>query len=105
MCFSFILNILLDLPGIREETDPKKTADTQITIGDDVCLTLSASFGVAHYDSRDREWSAVLHRADNALYAAKKQGRNCFVRLWYILKKGDKNLTCTLFLIVVFLCL
>ena len=58
-----------------------KTADTQITIGDDVCLTLSASFGVAHYDSRDREWSAVLHRADNALYAAKKQGRNCVVDL------------------------
>lgn len=58
-----------------------KTADTQITIGDDVCLTLSASFGVAHYDSSDREWSAVLHRADNALYAAKKQGRNRVVYL------------------------
>lgn len=58
-----------------------KTADTQITIGDDVCLTLSASFGVAHYDSSDREWSAVLHRADNALYAAKKQGRNRVVDL------------------------
>src|SRR5690554_1201875 len=58
-----------------------KTADTQITIGDVICLTLSASFGVAHYDSSDREWSSVLHRADNALYAAKKKGRNRVVDL------------------------
>ena len=55
------------------------TASTQIAIGQDVKLAISASFGVAQYCVGDREWSAVLHRADNALYAAKKQGRNCVV--------------------------
>ncbi|MBO1519536.1 GGDEF domain-containing protein [Oceanisphaera pacifica] len=53
-----------------------KTAATQIAIGNNVSLSISASFGVAHYDAHDNDWSTVLHRADNALYMAKKQGRN-----------------------------
>lgn len=58
-----------------------QTAATQITIDSHISLTLSASFGVAHYCADDNEWSAVLHRADNALYAAKNQGRNRAVYL------------------------
>ncbi|MGM0570233.1 GGDEF domain-containing protein [Marinobacter sp.] len=53
-----------------------KTAATRITIDGNISVTLSASFGVAHYCAGDSDWSSVLHRADNALYAAKKQGRN-----------------------------
>ena len=58
-----------------------KTAATQITIDGNISVTLSASFGVAHYCAGDSDWSDVLHRADNALYAAKKQGRNRVVDL------------------------
>ncbi|MBJ6137856.1 GGDEF domain-containing protein [Marinobacter litoralis] len=53
-----------------------KTAETQIAIPPKTDLAVSASFGVAQYCVGDRDWSAALHRADNALYAAKKQGRD-----------------------------
>ncbi|HUH38861.1 MAG TPA: GGDEF domain-containing protein [Spongiibacteraceae bacterium] len=57
------------------------TAATQITIDSEISLTISASFGVAHYCAGDSGWSSVLQRADNALYAAKKQERNRVVDL------------------------
>lgn len=58
-----------------------KTAETHITIDGNVSVTLSASFGVSHCFAGDSDWGAVLHRADNALYAAKRQGRNRVVDL------------------------
>lgn len=53
-----------------------KTAATQVTLDEGIEFTISASFGVAHNCASDSTWSAVLQRADNALYIAKKQGRN-----------------------------
>lgn len=53
-----------------------KAATTHITLDNAINLTISASFGVAHNCASDSTWNAVLHRADNALYTAKKQGRN-----------------------------
>lgn len=53
-----------------------RTTATRIEIDRDVSLAISASFGVAHYCADDSEWCTVLHRADNALYTAKRQGRN-----------------------------
>lgn len=43
-------------------------------------VPVSASFGVAMAGTQDAQWPTVLHRADQALYAAKAAGRNC-VRL------------------------
>ena len=43
-------------------------------------VPVSASFGIAITNVQDTHWHAVLHRADQALYAAKAAGRNC-VRL------------------------
>lgn len=54
----------------------EKAAATQIKVDDAISLAISASFGVAHNYATDSTWGAVLQRADNALYAAKKQGRN-----------------------------
>lgn len=53
-----------------------KTAETLVTLDNGISLIISASFGVAHNCTGDSTWTAVLHRADSALYAAKKQGRN-----------------------------
>jgi diguanylate cyclase (GGDEF)-like protein len=39
--------------------------------------TVSVSVGWATVDVADAAWEAVYERADNALYAAKAQGRNC----------------------------
>lgn len=63
--------------GLQVAEQLRATTDaTQIAIGRDIDLAISASFGVAQYCVGDRELSAVLHRANNELYAAKKQGRN-----------------------------
>nr|WP_315231754.1 GGDEF domain-containing protein [uncultured Albidiferax sp.] len=39
-------------------------------------VPVSASMGVAMAHPQDTQWQAVLHRADQALYAAKSAGRN-----------------------------
>ncbi|MGE5240531.1 MAG: diguanylate cyclase [Bacteroidota bacterium] len=39
-------------------------------------INLSASFGVATCDERDTAWDSIYKRADNALYAAKNEGRD-----------------------------
>lgn len=46
---------------------------------DDKTLYVTSSFGVAQHepDDGDRDLTAVLSRADKALYAAKDAGRNC----------------------------
>lgn len=42
-------------------------------------LSFSVSIGVAQYDPRELTLNGWLSRADNALYRAKAQGRNCVV--------------------------
>lgn len=39
-------------------------------------LTITCSFGVTSLGSRDRDQASLMARADTALYAAKRQGRN-----------------------------
>ena len=38
-------------------------------------IPLSLSMGIARSDSGDRTYEGLLHRADQALYAVKRQGR------------------------------
>ncbi|MFP4296967.1 MAG: diguanylate cyclase [Spirulinaceae cyanobacterium] len=42
-------------------------------------IQITVSIGVTTYHPRDDEFKKVLARSDNALYAAKNQGRNCVV--------------------------
>ena len=57
------------------------TLSTIISTDDGSALTFSSSFGVAQYSDTDSEWTAVLSRADKALYRAKQQGRNRTIRV------------------------
>ncbi|MFT7776552.1 diguanylate cyclase [Roseateles sp.] len=56
-------------------------ADTPITTAEGLTLRISASFGVACAKARELvDLDRLFHDADQALYAAKAQGRNCVVR-------------------------
>jgi diguanylate cyclase (GGDEF)-like protein len=39
-------------------------------------VTMTVSVGVAALEERDQKWEDILHRADEALYHAKQNGRN-----------------------------
>jgi diguanylate cyclase (GGDEF)-like protein/PAS domain S-box-containing protein len=43
-------------------------------------LRVTASFGLAALDAGGADWKLMIDRADQALYAAKRRGRNCVVR-------------------------
>lgn len=69
------------LPGIRSELDARRIADkivvaasTPISIGDRT-VTIGASVGVALNSQEPGGWRALLERADEMVYRAKKSGR------------------------------
>lgn len=57
-------------------------------------LALTASFGIAVAGSSDT-WPGVLRRADRALYAAKRAGRNCIRGESAVVAKGSDSRTST----------
>ncbi len=64
----------------------RATVENTPLIIDGQSLTLTVSVGVAVATSNDRDGVALLHRADAALYAAKRAGRN---RVEAAAEKGD----------------
>lgn len=54
-----------------------RTAFEQLSVGD-AQIELSASFGVVELQEND-DADGLIRRADNAMYSAKHQGRNCVV--------------------------
>lgn len=55
----------------------QNVADRPFIAGTSTVIHSSISIGVAQLDARDGTVDDVLNRADEALYRAKKQGRNC----------------------------
>jgi diguanylate cyclase (GGDEF)-like protein len=47
-----------------------------IRLGDRGTRRVTASFGVAEYRPREHTWSQLVRLADDAMYAAKRNGRN-----------------------------
>ena len=54
----------------------KQLGKTSIELDNGITLNITASFGVAAMNENDRDFNAVLQRADAAMYEAKHAGRN-----------------------------
>jgi diguanylate cyclase (GGDEF)-like protein len=61
---------------IRKQIEDQKVVDKNNLI-----LSLTASFGIAQYNQNDASIETVTRKADEALYQAKKSGRNRVVVL------------------------
>lgn len=55
---------------------PGTTAAQAVRVGEELAVQLTASFGVAQWRPEHTSVEGLLHRADCALYAAKRAGRN-----------------------------
>ena len=72
----------LFLPGVTADKAVEVADRLRLGVAALVCedqgrrVPVSASMGVAMATAQDTHWQAVLHRADQALYAAKSAGRN-----------------------------
>lgn len=71
------------LPGVdgpsalaRAEHFRKAVAAHPFTVGPDPAVRITVSIGVAALSAHE-SWGSLLARADEAMYAAKTQGRNC----------------------------
>lgn len=62
----------------RAEILRREVSETPFEIGEQV-INVTMSFGVAALASPDQPLPKILQRADEALYRAKKEGRNCVV--------------------------
>ena len=51
-------------------------------------ITLTVSIGVSQLAPGEKDWEPMLHRADKALYQAKREGRNRVV-LWSATRDGS----------------
>ena len=73
---------VLYLPAVAAAEAMQVAERLRSGIADLVCVSmerripLTASIGVAVANPTDRDWKTTLHRADQALYAAKAAGRN-----------------------------
>ena len=73
------------LPRLKDEKQARLIAD-KIVLGfdkpfvlDDKVLQLGVSMGIAMYPKHGVNPKNLIRRADNAMYAAKRQGRNCYI--------------------------
>jgi diguanylate cyclase (GGDEF)-like protein len=68
--------------SVYSEKIRKKVEDTTVEIEEEITITFTISLGVTQIDFiNDKNIETVINRADEALYKAKKEGRNQVVSL------------------------
>jgi diguanylate cyclase (GGDEF)-like protein len=68
--------------SVYSEKIRKKVEDTTVEIEEEITITFTISLGVTQIDFiNDKNIETVINRADEALYKAKKKGRNQVVSL------------------------
>lgn len=68
--------------SVYSEKIRKKVEDTTVEIDEEITITFTISLGVTQIDFvNDKNIETVINRADEALYKAKKEGRNQVVSL------------------------
>jgi len=70
-----------DLEQVKLVAEKLRTeiANHESYLVDDQIISVTASFGITSSQAEDEPWQSILERADQALYAAKREGRNCVV--------------------------
>ncbi len=75
--FTIILpDVTAEIACDRAEAVREAVANLQVTVGKEVFSDFTISIGVAFYPSDGESAELLLHKADLALYRAKKDGRN-----------------------------
>ncbi len=71
------------LPGVVEESTARSLAERilieihePLRVGSGFRFPLTASLGVSRYPDHDRDPDALMRAADQAMYAAKREGKN-----------------------------
>ena len=66
--------------GAKVADEIRKAIETEPLVVDGLNISITASFGVAQFTKDlDETLTQILNNADNALYGAKEEGRNCVI--------------------------
>jgi diguanylate cyclase (GGDEF)-like protein/PAS domain S-box-containing protein len=75
--FLVMLNMDISTAYQRTELIRQSFAASQVCFAENICIKVTASFGIAAFPEHGHTANTLLDAADKALYAAKAAGRNC----------------------------
>ena len=77
--YVILMNNVTQKDAYRRAEDLRKAVAEQYIVYRNEKVNISISVGIAMFPAHGRSGSELLHRADQALYEAKRRGKNCVV--------------------------